>query len=331
MKNNELTMQATYVSGYGSSDYIQVREIARPTLKPNQIIIKNHVSTVTRADTMMLSGKPYFARLMVGLTKPKHPVPGTGFSGVVHAIGEGVTNVQIGDKVFGETTLDFGANAEYLSIDANGVVIAKPDFLTDDVAATLGDGPVTSYNFLKLIGNIQPGQHVLINGASGALGTAAVQLAKYFGATVTGVCSTRNVALIEKLGADFVIDYTKKSFEDNVNHYDIIFDTVGKSSYKKAKSSLRKNGQYLSPVLKGGLLMQSIWTNLFGDKKAKFAATGMKKDHEIMAIFVALIKIYQSQNIETVIDKKYDLADVAAAHDYVGKGKKVGNVLLKIN
>jgi NADPH:quinone reductase-like Zn-dependent oxidoreductase len=168
-----------------------------------------------------------------------------------------------------------------------------------------GDGHLTSINFLKELGKIEPGQKVLINGASGSLGTSAIQLAKYYGAEVTGVCSSANVGLVKSLGADFVIDYTKEDFTNSGKKYDLIYDTIGKSSFRKAKRVLNSGGQYLSPVLNGGLLLTMLITAVFGNKKAKFAATGLKKPEESKALISELLDIFQSGNLKTVLDRQY--------------------------
>lgn len=331
MKAQNTTMKAVHVNGYGSTEHISIKQLKKPIAKDNEIIIKNFAATVTRADTMMLSGKPYFARLIIGLRRPKHPIPGTGYSGVIESVGKNVSLFNVGDHVFGETIFNFSANAEYIAIKESEVILHKPGFLTDDEAATVGDGPVTSYNFLKLIGNIKPGQKVLINGASGALGTAAVQIAKSFGAEVTGVCSSKNIQLVKNLGAHHVIPYDLKSFEKSDEDYDLIFDTVGKSSYSICKSILKTNGQYLSPVLNGRLLFDMFRTRLAGNKKAKFAATGTKKPKDINHIYQQLIKIYEQFEMKTIIDKTYPIEEAKSAHEYVNKGHKVGNIVIQLN
>ncbi len=330
MKTIESSMKAVYVSGYGSSDKIEVKQVSIPTPTENEILVKVKATSVTRADTMMLSGKPYIARLFIGLFKPKHPIPGTGFSGIVEAIGKNVSLYNIGDSVFGETTLGFSANAEYVAIPENGVVLHKPKAMSFEEASTYGDGHMTSLNFLKEIGKIKSGQKVLINGASGSLGSAAIQIANYLGAEVTGVSSTKNINLVKSLGAHYVIDYTKTDFTKSNKKYDVIFDTVGKSSFKKSKNILTDNGQYLSPILKFGLLLQSLWTSLFSTKKATFAATGMKKNDELRVLLADLKDIFEEGALKTVIDKTYNIENVRDAHIHVASGHKVGNVVLTV-
>jgi NADPH:quinone reductase-like Zn-dependent oxidoreductase len=205
-----------------------------------------------------------------------------------------------------------------------------PEGLSFAEATTYCDGPLTSLNFLKEIARIKPGQKVLINGASGSLGTAAVQLAKHLGAEVTAVCSTRNTGLVESLGADHVIDYTKKDFTQNKQRYDVIYDTIGKSSFGKSKNALRENGQYISPVLKFSLLRQMLWTSKMGKKKAKFAATGLRADDELRTMLAELVGIYKEGRLKVVIDRQYPLEKVAEAHTYIAAGRKKGNVVISV-
>jgi NADPH:quinone reductase-like Zn-dependent oxidoreductase len=326
---NATSMKAIVATRYGSPDVLQIQEVAIPTPKPNEVLLRVHASSATTADGMMRTGKPYFGRLMLGLTKPKHPITGTGFAGEVEAIGAEVTNFKVGDRVFGETTLGFSTNAEYVAVPENGVILPMPEGMDYTVAAPFCDGPVTSWNFLKYIGDVRPGQHVLINGASGSLGTAAVQLAKYLGAKVTGVCSTRNVGLVRSLGADEVIDYTRKDFTKGEQQYDLVFDTVGKSSYAACKPVLASKGQYLCPVLSLPLLMQMMRTSIIGaSQKAVFAATGLRSDEELQEMLQELVEIYQEGKLQIIIDRQYPLEKVAEAHTYIAAGRKKGNVVV---
>lgn len=327
---NNTRMKAAYVNAYDSLEAFEIKELAKPTPSANEILVKVVASSVTRADVMMLSGKPYFTRLFVGLTKPKNPIPGTGFSGVIEAVGADVKGFEIGDAVFGETTLGFNANAEYLTIAQDGVLLKKPSNLSHEMAAGFCDGYITSYNFLKELADIQTGQEVLINGASGSLGTAAVQLAKRFGAKVTAVCSAKNASLVRNLGADEVIDYAQSDFTKGNKKYDIIYDTVGKSDYCSCRAVLKEKGQYLSPVMAMGLIVQSMWTDKFAAKKAKFAATGLRKAEELREFLNALLTMHEAKPFHETIDKVFKLEDIAAAHAHVKSGHKVGNVVLKV-
>jgi len=323
-------MKAIVATKYGNYQVLKLKEVPVPGGKENEVLVKVYASSATTADVMMLSGKPFFSRLFIGLRKPKHSIPGTGFAGEVIAIGEKVSSFKMGDKVFGETTLGFSTNAEFVSVPEDGVILHKPGNLSFAEAAPFCDGHLTSINFLKEIAKIKPGHKVLINGASGSLGTAAVQLAKYFGAEVTGVCSTANIGLVKSLGADRVIDYKKEDFTKSDKRYDIIYDTIGKSSFAKAKRVLNEDGIYISPVLKFPLLLQMIRTSLIGNRKAKFAATGLKSNNELRKLLSELVKIFKAGKLKTVIDRQFPLEKVAQAHQYIAKGHKKGNVVINV-
>ncbi len=324
-------MKAIIATGYGSPSVFQLQNINQPAIKPNEVLVKINNTTVTQADAMMRTGKPYIGRLMLGLFKPKIQIWGTSFSGTIETVGSDVTSFKPGQRVFGENVESFGAYAEYITVPAEGTVMQLPENISFEDAAGMGDGPVTSLNFLRNVsGGIKPGQKVLINGASGALGTAAVQLAKQFGAEVTGVCSNRNIGLVKSLGADHVIDYTKQDFTESGQTYDVIYDTVGKRSFKDCKRVLAQNGKYLSPVLNFKLLLQMMWTSAFSSKKAKFAATGMLKSPEIKAMLAELIDITGEGRLKTIIDRQYPLEKVSEAHTYVSAGHKKGNVVIAI-
>lgn len=322
-------MKAIITTGYGSTEVFRVDNIEKPIAKSGELLIRIHASSVTKADTMMRTGKPYIGRLMLGLTKPKNLIWGTGFAGIVESVGSDVTNFKIGDKVFGENISAMGTYAEYVAVSADGIVAHLPENLSFEEAAGMCDGGITSLNFLINLGAIKAGQKVLINGASGSLGTAAVQIAKHFGAEVTGVCSTRNLSMIKELGADHVIDYTKADFTSNTNTYDLIYDTVGVRSFKDCSYALTDNGLYLSPVLGVPLLCDMMFTSFFGKKKAKFSATGALPVKEIKQLLEILLEIIEAGNLKGVIDRSYPLEQITEAHEHVDKGHKKGNVVLK--
>ena len=321
-------MHAIVATGYGAPEVLKYKEVDIPMPGEHEILIKVMVSSVTRADTMMRTGKPYFGRFFTGLTKPKHPIPGTGFSGEVVGTGDKVSHFEMGDRVFGETTLGFSTNAEYVVVPENGVVLHKPENLRHEEAATYCDGPLTSYYFLKELAKVKPGQKVLVNGAAGSLGTAAVQLAKKMGAEVTGVCSARNTGLVKSLGADHVLDYNEQDFSRSDKKYDIVYDTVGKSSFRQSRRVLSTDGIYLSPVLSFGLLLRMMLTSGTGRKKAVFAASGMKKDAELQSLLSELVGVHQESGFQIVIDRQFPLEKVSQAHTYVDKGHKKGNVII---
>ncbi len=321
-------MKAINVTKYGSPEVLVLQEVTKPMPKDNEVLIKISAASITTADGMMRTGTPYIGRLFTGISKPKNAIPGTGFAGVVESIGKDVHLYKKGDEVFGENITTFGTNAEYVCVSESGVITIKPENISFDEAAPISDGALTSINFLKNLGNIKAGQKVLINGASGSLGTAAVQIAKYYGAQVTGVCSTTNMELVKSLGADKVIDYTKNDFASTGQIYDIIYDTVGKSSFTKSKSALSKNGVYLSPVLGASLLNDAICSSMFGKKKAKFSATGFLPVPKLKALLQELVEIIEEGKLRSVIDKKYSFKQIAQAHTYIGKGHKIGNAIL---
>jgi NADPH:quinone reductase-like Zn-dependent oxidoreductase len=323
-------MKAVIVTKYGSPDVLKLREVPIPVPKDNEVLVRIHASTATAADSMMRQANPAISRLFLGFNKPKNDIIGTGFAGEVEAVGKNVTQFQEGDKVFGEAGLTFGANAEYISMAEDAVIHSIPNNMNYEQAATLCDGHLTSLNFLQELAGVQAGQKVLINGASGSLGTAAVQLAKYFGAEVTGVCSSRNTDLVKSLGADQVIDYHQTDFTKGNTTYDIIYDTVGKSSFTACKSVLKSDGVYMSPVLNFRLLLQMLWTSKFGDKKAKFTATGLQPAPKLRTLLSQLVDLIEADQLKVVIDRRYPLAKVAEAHHYVDSGRKAGNVVIRV-
>ena len=327
---NSKTMKAVIVTKYGSPEVLELKEVAKPTPKDNEVLIKINATAVTTADSMMRRADPYISRFFLGFNRPKKPIIGTGMAGEIEAIGKDVTLFKVGDQVFGLTGLNFSANAEYVCLDEQGVLVHKPTNMTFEEAAPVCDGALTSFNFLRDIANVQPGQKVLINGASGSLGTSAIQLAKLFGAKVTGVCGPKNLNMVTALGADYVIDYHKEDFTKNGQTYDVIFDTVGKSSFSKCKNSLTENGQYLSPVLTVPLLFQMMGTSLFGTKKAKFSATGIRPVPELRALLGELTELFKAGEITSVMDRVYSLTQVVDAHRYVDSGHKRGNIAIKV-
>ncbi len=330
-KMDSSKMKAIISTGYGGPEILQLQVVDKPTPKENEVLVKIHAAAIDTAGTMMRTGKPLLGRLYLGLTKPKNPIPGTSFSGVVEKIGRDVADFKIGDKVFGESLDTFGTHAEYICIKEDGIITQMPENISFEQVAGVGDGPMTSWNFLQEVTQLQAGQSILINGASGSLGTAAVQIAKHLGATVTGVCSTQNIELVKSLGADYVINYKKEDFTQNGKTYDIIYDTVGKSSFSKCKKSLTENGEYLSPVLGMSLLLQVIRTSIFGKKKAKFSATGALPLAKTKSFLKEIKGLFETGKLKTIIDTPYFLEETAAAHRYIDQGHKKGNVVIILN
>lgn len=327
-------MKASLCHRYGSSDVLSVESVDKPKPKKNELLIRICASAVTAADGMMREGKPLIGRLFLGLKSPKYPITGTGFSGVIEGIGEGVNDFKIGQSVFGESVFGAGSNAEYMCVPESALVMLKPDFISHQEAAPLCDGALTSMNFLQALANIQPNQRILINGAAGSLGCAAIQLSRYFGAHVTAVCSTKNTEFVTSLGAQNVIDYTKQNFTklaDNQESYDIIYDCVGNRTYSECQSVLTTNGIYMSPVLSLGLLLKMLSTSVKGKKKALFSATGTLPMNELKTLLLHVVKIINEKKLTTIIDKEYALSEISDAHQYVATGHKKGNIVVSMN
>jgi NADPH:quinone reductase-like Zn-dependent oxidoreductase len=323
-------MKAIVTRAYGGPDVLSVAEIARPQIKDNEVLVKIYASAVTQADVMMRTGTPWFGRAFLGWRKPKASVPGTAFAGKIVDVGKAVTRFKRGDDVFGETSTGFATHAQFVSVPEGGVIETIPMTMSYEDAAPVTDGALTSHNFLTRLVTIRPGQKVLINGAAGGLGTSAVQLAKHLGAEVTAVASGRNADFLRALGANHVIDYGREDFTQRRGAYDVIFDTVGKVPFGKAKRALKADGVYLSPVLGLGLLLTMLWTSKFGRKKAKFSATGLLPHAELRVRLGEVKGLIEDGVLSTVIDRRYDLDAVAEAHRYVESGHKRGNVVLEI-
>ncbi len=324
------TMQAAVLTRYGAPENIEIMDIVPPTPKADEVLVKVYATPVTTADTMMRRAQPAISRLFLGFSRPRNNIMGTGFAGKVVAVGAEVEDFAVGDRVYGESGLGFAANAEYVCVPANGVIDWIPLAFSYADAATLCDGPLTSYHFLKTLANIQEGQKVLIIGASGSLGSAAVQLARTFGARVTGVCSTRNVALVRSLGAEEVIDYTRTDFTQMAATYDVIFDTISNSSYRKGKHLLTEEGVYMTPVLNFPVLADMLYTRFFSRKKARFDAAGLLPARQLRGYLEAISQLIIDGKLRVIIDKKYTLPEAAEAHSYVDTGRKRGNVVLMV-
>ena len=316
-------MKAVIYTKFGPPDVLQLREVEKPTPKDNEVLIKIVATTVVKEDPDMRAS-PGFN----GFLKPRHPILGQELAGEIEATGSDVTRFKLGDQVFGIDM--FGAYAEYKCMPEDGVLAIKPVNLSYDEATSVPNGALTALPFLRDKGKVQSEQTVLIYGASGSVGTAAVQLARYYGAKVTGVCSTTNLEWVKALGADQVIDYTQEDFTENGKTYDIIFDTVGKCSFSECKGSLTDEGIYLSTVPTPVMMFQAIWPAKRGSKKVKFAATGLRPASEKIKDLVFLKELIEAGKIKAVIDRRYPLEDVAEAHRYVEKRHKKGNVVITV-
>ncbi|MCB0154662.1 MAG: NAD(P)-dependent alcohol dehydrogenase [Anaerolineae bacterium] len=323
-------MKAIVYTEYGAPDVLKLTEVEKPTPKDNEVLVRIYATTVTATESTFRKGEPFFSRLFTGLTRPKNTRLGEELAGEIEAVGKDVTLFKKGDQIFGTAGPHFGANAEYICIPEDGVLTIKPSNLTYEEAASSVDGFLTALPFLRDTGNIQRGQKVLINGASGSVGTAAVQVAKVFGTEVTGVCSTTNVELVKSLGADEVIDYTKEDFTQNGQTYDIIFDAVGKSSFSRCKNSLTENGIFLEAGIGLAIFPHVLWTSMIGSKKAKIAATGLRPPSERVKDLVFLKQLMEAGKIIPVVDRGYPLEQIAEAHRYVDTGRKKGNVAITV-
>lgn len=323
-------MKAVVYTKYGPPEVLQIEEMEKPAPKDNEVLIKVYATTVETTDAIFRQGTTFSARLFTGLFKPKITRVGGEFAGEIEAVGQDVTRFKAGDRVFGSTAPDFGANAEYVCLPEEGAMARKPDSLTYEEAVSIHPGALTALPNLRDAAKIQRGQKVLINGASGSIGISAVQLARHFGADVTGVCSTVNVELVKSLGVDKVIDYTQEDFTKNGETYDIIFDTVGKSSFSRCKGALKPGGIYLTTVVTPAILFQMLWTSKFGNKKAKIVFAGLRpvsEKNEDLAFFLELI---EAGTLKPVIDRCYPLAQIAEAHRHVDTGHKKGNVVITV-
>lgn len=314
-------MKAIINTEYGSADVLKLQEIEKPTPKSNEVLVKIYATTVNRTDTGLRSAEYFISRLFTGLFKPRFQTLGSEFAGIIEQIGENVKSFKVGDEIFGLSTSNFGTHAEYLTISENASIALKPKNLTFYEAACIGEGPYLALNYLEKF-KIDKTTKILINGTSGSIGSSGLQLAKYFGAEVTAVTDTKNIALAKTLGADFVIDYTKEDFTNTDKKFDLVFDAVGKSSFFKCKKLLKENGTYFSTEL--GYLSQNVYLPLFTKKIIFPIPKDMKEQVEFFK------DLAEKGHLHAIIDRQYTLEEVAEAHRYVEKGIKVGSVSIKV-
>ena len=328
-------MKAIIYTEYGSPDVLKLAEIEKPTPKDNEILIRIHAVSIGYGDTLARNFKGnsssefnmpflfwFLARISFGWNKPKNNILGSELAGVIESVGKDVKLFKAGDQVFGYRGQSQRANAEYICMAENALVAIKPSNMTYEEAAVVPYGALTALNLLRNV-KIQPGQKILINGASGGIGSAAIQLAKYYGAEVTGVAGTPRLEFMKSLGADKVIDYTKEDFTKNGQTYDLIFDILGRSSFSKCKNSLNENGRYLLASFKTKQLFQMLWTSMFGTKKVICALSGEKIEDLLL-----IKKLVEDGKIKSIIDKCFSLEQTAEAHRYVENGKKQGSVVI---
>jgi len=317
-------MKAAIYQQYGPPAVLQLKEVEKPIPQHHEILVRIRASAVNSGDVRLRKAVPFAVRFIFGLIKPSIPILGSVFSGEIESVGKEVTRFKVGDQIFGHTDLKFGAYAAYKCFAENETIAQKPSGITDIEAAVIPFGGTTALHFTKLAA-ISPGQKVLIIGASGAVGTAAVQLAKSFGANVTGVCSTANIALVKSIGADNVIDYTKEDFTKNGETYDVIFDTVKTISVFGSLKSMNKKGIMILSAAGISEMLSALWISMTSNIKV---LTGVIK--HTAADIEFLKKLIEEGKFKPVIDKTYRLEQIADAHAYVEKGHKKGNVAIEI-
>jgi NADPH:quinone reductase-like Zn-dependent oxidoreductase len=326
-RNNLDRMRAVVYDRYGPPEVLRLEEVERPVPKDDEVLIKVHATAVNRADTAQRSAEYFISRFITGLLRPKRKIPGTELAGEVEAVGPAVTEFKVGDHVFGVSASTAGAHAEFVCLPESAPLAPKPTGMTFEEAAAVCDGAILALSYLRRV-DLQKRRKILIYGASGSIGTAGVQLAKYFDADVTAVCNTRNVELVRGLGADRVIDYTQEDFTKSGERYDVVFDAVGKLSFKRCKGSLKPGGSYgstdLGPYWQNPFL--ALWTSRIGEKKVLFPIPRYRKQD---VLFVK--ELVEAGTYRAVIDRRYPLEDVVEASRYVETGQKTGNVVLTVS
>jgi NADPH:quinone reductase-like Zn-dependent oxidoreductase len=322
-------MKVVICTKYGPPEVLKLQEVEKPVPKFNEVLIRNHATVVGPSECAARTGNPLMIRFVTGLTKPKKTIPGAEFAGEVEAVGNNVQLFKEGDQVFGSSVTNVGTYTEYITLPEDSAMVTKPTNITFGEAAAVCDGAITAMYFLRK-GDIQNTKNILINGASGSLGTAAVQLAKHFGAEVTGVCSTKNLELVKSLGADKVIDYTREDFTRIGDTYDIIWDMFGKNSFSQCKDSLKQRGRYITTAPTPSSLLQMVWTSRFGNKKVIWGPSALLAAGEKIKDLKFLSELIEVGKLKTVIDRSYPIEQIAEAHRYVETGHKIGNVVINI-
>jgi NADPH:quinone reductase-like Zn-dependent oxidoreductase len=324
-------MRAVVYDRYGPPDVLHFADMEQPTPKEDEVLIKVHATTVNRLDVHTREANrrsgiavTLLSRLVSGVRRPRQPILGSEFAGEVVEAGTAVTEFAVGDHVFGNSGLRFGAYGEFMRIRASARIAHMPEGISFEEAAPITDGALNALTCLQPAG-LRDGRTVLIYGASGAIGTAGVQLARYFGAEITAVCGTKNLELVKSLGADRVIDYTNEDFTKNGQTYDVIFDAVGKKSFTQCRPSLKPGGIYL-PTDGFGNLMWALITSRSGDKKVVFQIPPRQTKQDVLL----LKELVEAGKFRPVIDRRYPLADVVEATRYVETQQKTGNVVLTV-
>lgn len=324
-------MKAAVYHRYGPPEVVRIEEVARPVPKDDEVLVRVQATTVCAADWRLRKPDPFFIRFMIGLRRPtKVQVLGMELAGTVEAVGAAVTRFHVGDCVFGGTGFAMGAHAEYACVRESGTLALQPANMTTEEAAAVMFGGITALHFLRLA-KVEAGQRVLVYGASGSVGVFTVQLAKYFGAHVTGVASGGNLPLVRSLGADAVVDYTKEDFAKAGRVYDVVFDTVGKSGFSRSLSCLKRGGCYVRVGGSGrvsemlGGMLRSLWVSRTGAAKViGGVARGNAADQSFLK------ELIEAGKLRTVIDRRYPLEQIAEAHRYAEAGHKKGHVVVTI-
>jgi NADPH:quinone reductase-like Zn-dependent oxidoreductase len=324
-------MRAVVYDRYGPPEVLRLADVQRPVPKVDEVLVKVHAAAVTRADCATREANrrsgpliSVISQLVSGVGRPRQRILGSEFAGVVEALGAAVTEFSVGDRVFGSSGFRFGAHAQFMCIPESARIASMPAGMSFDEAAAICDGGLNALWGLK-VGDLRKGQRILIYGASGAIGTAGVMVAKYFGADVTAVCNTKNIEVVRSLGADRVIDYTQEDFTKNGETYDVIFDAVGKQTFRLCAGSLRPGGRYLATDGLTNLIL-ALWTSRFGDKKVIFSIPPRYTKKDVLF----LKELIEAGKYKAVIDRRYPIEGVVEAAHYVETEQKTGNVILTI-
>ncbi|HNU57027.1 MAG TPA: NAD(P)-dependent alcohol dehydrogenase [Flavobacteriales bacterium] len=321
---NNTLMKAAVYSRYGSPEVLTITQVAKPEPRENEVLIRIHATTVTSGDVRLRKADPFLIRFFSGLFTPKAPILGHELAGVIETVGDKVTRFKVGDRVFGSTGMRSGTHAEYICMPEDGAIAHTPDNLAHGEASTLAVGALTAQHFIQAA-QLKQGEHILIHGASGSIGTAAVQLAKAMGARVTAVCSTANVELVQGLGADQVIDYKKNDFTKSTQRYDVIFSTVGRTSYSATKHLLTVKGRFVTSAAAGSDYWHMLTSKFFGSRQviggvSSGGASGIARIRELAG----------AGKLKAVIDRHFPLKSIVEAHRYVDQGHKRGNVVIDV-
>ena len=323
------TMRAAMIDRYGPPEIFRLAEVERPEPRTNEVLIRIHASLATPSDCAFRSARPFIVRFFAGLTRPKVAILGDAIAGEVEAVGSEVQKFKPGQLVYGTVDSSFGAYAEYICAPEEGALAPVPPGMSCAEAVTLSEGFLTAMPFLRDEAKLRVGQRLCVNGASGSIGSTAVQLGRMMGADVTGVTSTRNIEFVRSLGADHVVDYTCKDFAAKPDAYDVIFDAVGKASFSRCRRALREGGVYMTTVPSAGILWHMLTRKGMG-KRALMATTGLRPAADKARDLELLNELIGQGKIRPVIDRSFPLAAIAEAHRYVETGRKRGSVVIAI-